>query len=59
MAHLSHENENTFCITFFVRRNHHPDSKVHGANMGTTWGRQDPGGPHVVHLNLDIWAVLF
>ena len=23
-----------------------PDSKVHGANMGPTWGRQDPGGPH-------------
>ena len=24
-----------------------PDSKVHGANMGATWGRQDPGGPHI------------
>ena len=24
-----------------------PDSKIHGANMGPTWGRQDPGGPHV------------
>ena len=24
-----------------------PDSKVYGANMGPTWGRQDPGGPHV------------
>ena len=23
-----------------------PDSKVYGANMGPTWGRQDPGGPH-------------
>ena len=22
-------------------------SKVHGANMGPIWGRQDPGGPHV------------
>ena len=22
-----------------------PDSKVHGAHMGSTWGRQDPGGP--------------
>ena len=22
-----------------------PDSKVHGANMGPIWGRQDPGGP--------------
>ena len=25
----------------------HPNSKVDGANMGLTWGRQDPGGPHV------------
>ena len=24
-----------------------PNSKVYGANMGPTWGRQDPGGPHV------------
>ena len=23
-----------------------PDSKVHGANMGPIWGRQDPVGPH-------------
>ena len=34
----------------------HPDSKVHGTNMGPTWGRQDPGGPHVGHVNLAIWA---
>ena len=32
-----------------------PDSKVHGANMGPTWGRQDPGGPHVGPMNLAIW----
>ena len=31
-----------------------PDSKVHGANMGPTWGRQDPGGPCVGHVNLAI-----
>ena len=24
-----------------------PDSKVHEAYMGPTWGRQDPGGSHV------------
>ena len=29
----------------------YPDSKVHGANMGPIWGRQDPGGPHVGPLN--------
>ena len=33
----------------------YPDSKVHGANMGPTWGRQDPGGPHDSHVNLAIW----
>ena len=27
----------------------HPDSKIHGANMSPTWGRQDPGGPHDGH----------
>ena len=36
-----------------------PDSKVHGVNMGPTWGRQDPGGPHVGLMDLAIWdAVL-
>ena len=34
-----------------------PDSKIHGANMGPTWGRQDPGGAHVGHVNLAIWDV--
>ena len=33
---------------------HDPDSKVHGAIMGPTWGRQDPGGPHVGPMNLAI-----
>ena len=32
-----------------------PDSKVHGANMGPIWGRQDPGGPHVCPMNFAIW----
>ena len=32
-----------------------PDSKVHGANMKTIWGRQGPGGPHVGSMNLAIW----
>ena len=32
-----------------------PDSKVHGANMGSIWGRQDPGGPHVGPMNFAIW----
>ena len=33
-----------------------PDSKVNGANTGPTWGRQDPVGPHVGHINLVIWG---
>ena len=32
-----------------------PDSKVHGANMGPIWDRQDPGGPHVGPMNFAIW----
>ena len=36
-----------------------PDSKVHGANMGPIWGRQDPGGPHVGPMNLAIWDGLY
>ena len=31
-----------------------PDSKIHGANMGPIWGRQDPGGPHVGPMNFAI-----
>ena len=30
------------------------DSKVHGAYMGPTLGRQDPGEPHVGLMNLAI-----
>ena len=31
-----------------------PDSMGHGANMGPTWGLQDPGRPHVGPMNLAI-----
>ena len=31
-----------------------PDSKVHGTKMGPTWGRHDPGVPHVGPMNLAI-----
>ena len=34
-----------------------PGSEVHGANMGPTWGRQDPGGPHVGPMNFAIWDI--
>ena len=36
----------------------YPDSKVYGANMGPTWGWQDPDGPHVGHANLAIWVAI-
>ena len=34
-------------------RRKNPDRKVHGANMGPIWGRQDPGGPM-----LALWTLL-
>ena len=33
-------------------------SKVHMANMGAIWGREDPGGPHVGPMNFAIWVVV-
>ena len=35
-----------------------PDTKVHGANMGPIWGRQDPGGPHVGPMSFAIWEYM-
>ena len=35
-----------------------PDSKGHGANMGPTWDRQDPGGPHIGDTNFAIWDTI-
>ena len=34
-----------------------PDNKVHGANMGSIWGRQDPGGPHVGPMNFALQTI--
>ena len=34
-----------------------PDSKVHGANMGPIWRRQDTDGPHVGPINFTIWVM--
>ena len=36
-----------------------PDSKVHGANMGPIWDRQDPGGPNVGTMNFAICASIW
>ena len=35
-----------------------PDSKVHEANMGPIWGRQDPDGPYVGPMNFAIWVTI-
>ena len=34
-----------------------PDSKIHGANMGPIWGRQDPGEPHAGPMNFAICVI--
>ena len=39
----------------FNSENINPDSKVHGANVGPTWGRKDPGWPMFI---LAPWALL-
>ena len=36
-----------------------PDSKVHGANMGSTWVLSDPRRPHVGHMKIAIWDCTF
>ena len=43
-------------ITFLVQLC--PDSKVHGANMGSTWVLWAPDGPHVGPMNLAIRVCL-
>ena len=41
--------------TWVTKSGDNTDNKVHEANMGPIWGRQDPGGPHVGSMNLAIW----
>ena len=52
---LSRGNRNETFRIQFREKSKNPDSKVHGANMGPIWGRQDPGGPHVGPMNFAIW----
>ena len=35
----------------------YPDYKVHGANMGPIWGRQDPCGPNDGPMNFSICVI--
>ena len=41
-----------------LRTDYNPDNKVHGANLGPIWGRQDPGGSHVGPMNFAVWERL-
>ena len=56
MCILCHWTE-IFFVLLWGLHNNGPDSKVHGANMGPIWGRQDPGGPHVGPMNFAKWGV--
>ena len=42
-------------LAVLVQIHDNPNSKVHGANMGPIWGRQDPGGLHVGPMNFALW----
>ena len=64
--HLQHQvsilrYQSSCCMVRDARRKcsnmSNPDSKVHGANMGPTWGGQDPGGPHVGPMNFAMWKL--
>ena len=48
--------EHQSSVTLNIALKGTPDSKVHGANIGPIWGRQDPGGPHVGPMNFAIWV---
>ena len=59
-----HKDEFALVTTFLCQKKWYhiyiyPDSEVHVGNMGSTWGRQDPGEPHVGPVNLVIWVILF
>ena len=50
--------ETPSCSLWRHRNENFPDSKVHGANMGPIWGRQNPGESHVGPMNFAIWVVI-
>ena len=61
---LYYEHHSLFVVAWYYRKsllpfgNTYTDSKVHGSNMGSIWGRQDPGGPHVGPMNFAIWDMV-
>ena len=55
-AHSAHANNMVANMQATIDRvaSKYPDSKVHEAYIGPTWGRQDPGGPHFGPMNLAV-----
>ena len=53
---IEHSPTNYIVLTTYNVAQIHPDSKVHGANMGPTWVLSAPDGPHVGPMNLAIKA---
>ena len=43
-----------WCVRTSATYSSNPDSKIHGAYMGPTWGRQDQGVPYIGPMNLAI-----
>ena len=55
-THCKRHHQRCFNGDWVAERSNH--SKVHGVNMGTIWGRQDPGGPHVDRVNFAVWVFM-
>ena len=47
---------NSHCIKVNSVLGNYPDSKDHGANMGSIWVLSAPGGPHIGPMDLAIWV---
>ena len=58
LIHLSTESQGFPCWQLCWWHQGFPDGKVLGANMGSIWGRQDPGGPHDGPMNFAVWVVM-
>ena len=59
----SHKRLFVFCSLYRHIHNYTPpnipDSKVHGANMGSTWVLSAPDGHHIDPMNLALWYIDF
>ena len=49
----------TVCVQLWYQtttQHNNPDSRVHGAKMGPTWGLSAPEGLHIGPMDLAIWV---